>query len=262
MASRTSISQASAPPGFPQPGTPGIGPGRPYPWAIPEGTRIFAIGDVHGRADLLLSKLEAIYDVERARPVERSEVVILGDLIDRGPNSAGCLDLISALAEHRPVVALLGNHEIVARTFLADESVYAEWLAIGGAATLASYGVPAARRGTTPADVQLALLERMPERHRALLDGLRPSFTCGDYVFVHAGLRPGVPLAAQSLRDLTTIRGEFLEADAPFEHCVVHGHTPVRYPEVRPFRINIDTGAYATGRLTCLVLEGDSVAFL
>jgi serine/threonine protein phosphatase 1 len=148
--------------------------------------------------------------------------------------------------------------------FLKNPSILADWRQIGGFNTILSYGVTP-KRWSDPRsehEIALALNDSMPDTHRSFLDNLMPSFTCGDFFFAHAGVRPGVPINAQCERDLLWIRDEFLFCEEDFGKIVVHGHTPAPKPDVRPNRINIDTGAYATGRLTCLVLDDDGMRFL
>ena len=159
---------------------------------------------------------------------------------------------------------LKGNHEDCVLRFLSDPTVLPAWQNIGGINTLLSYGV-VPTRGDDPESHRkmcAALRQAMPDSHRHFIGGLALSFTCGDYFFVHAGVRPGIPLQRQSQRDLLWIRDDFLLHEEDFGMVVVHGHTPTYKPDIRSNRINIDTGAYATGQLTCLVLEGDNVSFL
>jgi serine/threonine protein phosphatase 1 len=230
----------------------------------PAGRRIYAVGDVHGRADLLSELFMRVDDDLRARPTINSVQVFLGDYIDRGPNSRQVIDLLIARQRRRDVIFLKGNHEDCALRFLSDPTVLPAWQSIGGIQTLLSYGVMPTR-GDDPESqykVLIALREAMPDSHRRFIGGLALSFACGDFFFVHAGVRPGIPLQTQSQRDLLWIRDDFLLHEEDFGMVVVHGHTPIYKLEIRSNRINIDTGAYATGQLTCLVLEGNSVSFL
>jgi len=230
----------------------------------PAGRRIYAVGDVHGRTDLLSKLFMRIDDDLKSRPSIDSIQVFLGDYIDRGPNSRQVIDLLIARQQRRDVLFLKGNHEACALQFLGNPTVLPAWQSIGGIHTLLSYGVRPAR-GDDPEThhkVSIALREAMPDSHRRFIGGLALSFTCGDFFFVHAGVRPGIPLQAQSQRDLLWIRDDFLLHEEDFGKVVVHGHTPIYKPEIRSNRINIDTGAYATGQLTCLVLEGDGMSFL
>jgi serine/threonine protein phosphatase 1 len=231
---------------------------------IPSGRRIYAVGDIHGRADLLSDLLMHIDDDLKARPIADSIQVFLGDYIDRGPNSRRVIDLLIARRRRYDVLFLKGNHEECALQFLSDPTVLPEWQNIGGLNTLLSYGVMTTDRNDPKSqhNVSTALRQAMPNSHRRFIEGLALSFACGDFFFVHAGARPGIQLQRQSQRDLLWIRDDFLLYEEDFGMIVVHGHTPMYKPDIRSNRINIDTGAYATGRLTCLVLEGDSMRFL
>ncbi len=227
---------------------------------IEAGKRIYAIGDIHGRLDLLVA-LEAMIaeDLERRRP-ERSAVVYLGDYVDRGPDSRGVID---HLLDHPPgvdeVVHLLGNHEDAMRRFLDDRWIGESWMGFGGRETLASYGVTP---DTGLKEAQAALVHALPRRHLDFLDGLRLWHREGEYLFVHAGLRPRIAFERQKRDDLIWIRHEFLDSDADHGCVVVHGHSIRKEPEIRPNRIGIDTGACFTGRLTALVLEESERRFL
>lgn len=226
---------------------------------LPEGTRIYAIGDVHGRADLLDRLLSRIDAHIVAYPVVRPVHLLVGDYIDRGPASREVLDLLINCAQGREMVFLRGNHDTFIDEFLTNPGVLRDWSRIGGLETLMSYGLQPSINADATIQKELAngLDRALPEAHRVFLKGLVSSFTCGGYFFAHAGVRPGIPLAKQRDDDLLWIRDEFLLHEEDFGKIVVHGHTPVRELDIRPNRINIDTGAYVTGRLTCLVLEGD-----
>ena len=231
---------------------------------VPAGRRIYAIGDIHGRADLLSELFTRIDRHLRARPIADSIQIFLGDYIDRGPNSRQVIDLLIARQRRRHVLFLKGNHEDCALRFLNDPTLLPAWQSIGGVHTLLSYGVMPTR-GDDPESqrkVSIALREAMPASHRRFIGGLALSFACGDFFFVHAGVRPGIPLQRQSQRDLLWIRDDFLLHEEDIGMVVVHGHTPMYKPDIRSNRINIDTRAYATGQLTCLILEGDSIGFL
>jgi serine/threonine protein phosphatase 1 len=231
---------------------------------LPGGLRIYAVGDIHGRADLLKTLFGRIDADLAAHPAAQSQQVFLGDYVDRGPDSAAVLDMLIERAQAHEVICLKGNHEILLAEFLEDPSVLTAWAQYGALPTLASYGLSPAFHATPKEQRELSasLRKAMPENHALFLSRLKPSFTAGDYFFVHAGVRPGIPLGRQQEDDLFWIRDDFLICEEPFEKIIVHGHTPVREPEVRPNRINIDTGAYATGRLTCLRLEGGKIEFL
>jgi serine/threonine protein phosphatase 1 len=226
--------------------------------------RIYAIGDVHGRADLL-SELFAAIDADLAdRPPADTLHVFLGDYIDRGPESQRAIDLVIARCRSHETVLLKGNHETFPAQFLSDPSMLGDWRVLGGFETLMSYGL----RPTIDADPEeeRALARRfaaaLPESHVQFFGELRTSFCCGDFFFVHAGVKPGVPLERQREEDMLWIREDFLNHEADFGKMIVHGHTPVREADFHDNRINIDTGAYATGKLTCLVIERDRLALL
>ena len=222
--------------------------------AVPAGVALYAVGDIHGRADLLDRLHGAILADAAARPAAERWIVYLGDYIDRGEDSAGVIDRLveRPLAGFR-AVHLCGNHEDFLLRFLMDESVAPHWLFNGGDATLASYGLAVDRDWTR---LQRNLRRALPRRHLAFLEGLALSHAAGDYLFVHAGIRPGLPLDRQRREDLLWIRGEFLDSTAPHGRIVVHGHSIAHEVEFRANRIGIDTGAYMTGRLTCLALAG------
>lgn len=232
---------------------------------VPVGAVVYAIGDVHGRSDLLDSMLGMVRaDASSRLGATAREVVFLGDYVDRGPDSRGVLDLLTS--DPLPGFAttfLMGNHDAVMRDFLADPSVGTAWLAFGGDATLVSYGVPlAGRTAERLAEASTVLAERLPATHRSFLRSLKTLHTAGDYAFAHAGILPGVPLARQVEDDVLWIRDGFLEWRRPHEKMIVHGHSIVDHPVELSNRIAIDTGAYQTGRLTCLVLEGADRRYL
>jgi serine/threonine protein phosphatase 1 len=231
---------------------------------IPDGTRIYAIGDVHGRVDLLREMFSAIDDSLISHPIDNVVQVLVGDYIDRGPNSREVIDDLIARARRHTMVCLKGNHENYALQFIADPSVLSEWKQVGGMSTLLSYGLrPTARDDAeTRQEISAAFRSILPESHRRFLQNLPLTYSCGDYFFAHAGVRPGVPLIEQREQDLLWIRDDFLLHEEDFGKIIVHGHTPAKKADVRPNRINIDTGAFATGRLTCLVLQGDEMAVI
>ena len=228
---------------------------------VPDGVRIYAIGDVHGRADLLDQVLSSIDRDLSARPTPRAVHVFVGDYIDRGPDSRGVLDRLVERAKSHELICLKGNHESFLIEFLKNPVILDAWRQFGGLETLISYGLAPSVRPDTATQMQLAAdLERaMPSAHRRFLQDLKLSFTCGDFFFAHAGVRPGTPLAQQREDDVLWIREKFLSCKQEFGKIVIHGHTPVLEPDIRPNRINIDTGAFATGRLTCLILEHDEM---
>jgi serine/threonine protein phosphatase 1 len=226
-------------------------------------TRLYVIGDIHGRLDLLDRVIHAIHrDVEEHGP--GALTVALGDYIDRGPASRGVLDRLVGNPFPTPFVALKGNHEALLEAFLADPAVGKHWRRLGGIETLHSYGVPVSRLmvGKDYAEAADRLRAALPAEHVRFLQSMKTSLSHGKYFLCHAGVRPGVPLESQQEKDLLWIRGEFLSSKMDFGKIVVHGHTPTPEPEVLPNRINIDTGAFATGRLACVVLEGGRHRFL
>lgn len=224
-----------------------------------DGWRAYAIGDVHGCIDLLDKLLAEIEADHRARPDARGLIVLLGDLIDRGPDSRGVIERASTLApEGFRVIALAGNHEeILLRILHGESGQIADWLKFGGIETLASYGLDGEEVARlAPDQAQSRIVAAIPQAHRRYLGLLGDTFRFGDYLFVHAGIRPGIPLDAQSLHDLRWIREPFLSDRRDHGMTVVHGHTISEGVEEVGHRIGIDTGAYASGRLTALCLEG------
>jgi serine/threonine protein phosphatase 1 len=231
------------------------------PPQVPAGIRIYAIGDVHGRADLLASLLLQIEVDIALHPVSRPIAVFLGDYIDRGPDSKEVLDLLVAPGRTPEMVFLKGNHETFLLNFLKAPTLLDNWRQYGGLETLVSYGLKPPMNPSFNDQARLArdLASATPESHRQFFEALQLSFVCGDFLFVHAGLRPLIPIQQQTEDDLLWIRDDFLLWDKKFEKIVVHGHTPVLEPDIRFNRINIDTGAFATGRLTCMTIEAAKV---
>ena len=231
---------------------------------VPDGVRLYAVGDIHGRADLLDDLHGLIAEDSERAPDRRKTVVYLGDYVDRGPDSQGVVDRLIA----RPLpgfecVQLKGNHEASLLAFIDDAATGDAWLMNGAQATLTSYGVDIVGYGEDGLErARLALIRALPSSHMDFFRGLALTFDAGDYLFVHAGVRPGVDLHMQKDHDLLWIRDDFLDSDADFGRVVVHGHSIRPEPDIRPNRIGIDTGAHLTGRLTCLVLEGETRRFL
>ena len=191
-------------------------------------------------------------------PTPNAIRVFLGDCIDRGPDSKRVLDRLVNYRVAQTTVCLMGNHEAFLREFLKNPDILSVWRRCGGLETLLSYGL-APTIETDARELAYDLDRVLPSSHREFLSSLKQYFICGDFFFVHAGVRPGIGLTEQSEDDLLWIREDFLFSEDSFGKVVVHGHTPVLEPDVQPNRINIDTGAYATGRLTCLVLEGSEI---
>ena len=236
--------------------------GRPP--ALPAGTRIYAVGDIHGRLDLLNELLSRISADINIRPIGRALCVFLGDYIDRGPWSRETIDRLIEHGGSNEAVFLKGNHEQIAIRCLSEPSVFDQWMRLGGIETLISYGVlpGASANGRPIVELQAAFHAALPQSHLRFLRNLQLSFNCGDFFFAHAGVKPDVELSKQKETDLLWIREEFLSSHKDFGKIVVHGHTPARVIEIEPNRINIDTGAFATGRLTCLVIEKNSLSVI
>jgi serine/threonine protein phosphatase 1 len=237
-------------------------PSRSVNASAPAATRIYAVGDVHGRADLLSEIIARIDDDIRRRPVAHTVEVYLGDYIDRGPHSRTVMDLLAIRLVANRAVCLRGNHEAVMEGFLQDPAILQYWQQLGGMQTLASYGVELRNGTETANDLHRRFLEAFPREHELVMQCLRNQFSCGDFLFVHAGIRPDVPLDDQDPNDLIWIRDEFLDCTGKHERFVVHGHTPVPHPDIRSNRINIDTAAWRTGTLTCIAIEGSTILFL
>lgn len=230
-----------------------LAPGR-----VPPGRRIYAVGDIHGCVHRLEALLGDIRADLAARPGPAPTLVLLGDYVDRGLESARVLELLLGAppVPGAELVLLKGNHEAMmldACALGATDNALRFWMDNGGLATLESYDTDPAFPGW---------LQRIPPAHLALMRRCQLRHAVGDYLFVHAGVRPDVPLERQDAHDLLWIREPFLSWRKPLGAVVVHGHTPVPKPEIRPHRIGIDTGACFGGTLTCLVLEEDRMGFL
>jgi len=232
--------------------------------SLPAELRIYAIGDIHGRLDLLSELLARISSDIALRPTARPLYVFLGDYIDRGSASRETIDRLIEHGKTHESIFLKGNHELIAIKCLSDRGLFDQWLRLGGLETLVSYGVAAETlaNGKQIAELQSAFHGALPQAHFRFFRDLKNSFECGDFFFAHAGVKPNVELSRQKENDLLWIRGEFLTSKDDFGKIVVHGHTPAREIEVGPNRINIDTGAFATGRLSCLVLEGEELSVI
>jgi serine/threonine protein phosphatase 1 len=231
---------------------------------VPAGVRIYAIGDIHGRVDLLDAVIKRIDTDLEQNPASVAIEVYLGDYIDRGPASQQVIDRLVIRNRTFRAIFLKGNHESYLTGFATNPVILDEWQNFGGLETLRSYGIAPLKNpaGEERAKLTEAFRQALPVSHRRFFENLRLSFTCGDFFFVHAGIRPGVPLTKQREEDLLWIRQDFLLCEEEFGKIIVHGHTPMLEPDIRPNRINIDTGAYATGRLTCLRLEDDRIDFI
>ena len=231
---------------------------------IPDGKRVYAIGDVHGRDDLLELLLDRIAMDDAARTPAEATVIFLGDLVDRGPSSAGVVERVRLLCREGIARCLIGNHEEVFIGAANGDSKSARaFMAIGGLAAAMSYGISQeeAEKGSFE-DLAALMKRRIPREHIAFLAGCEDMITIGDYLFVHAGIRPGVDLQKQATRDLRWIRDTFLESDLDHGPMVIHGHTVSEDVVERDNRICIDTGAYAGGPLTAIGLEGEERWFI
>lgn len=231
---------------------PGIAPARA---AVPDDTLVIAIGDIHGRIDLLEDLWKQLSSIAARSQCRRRVLVFLGDYVDRGPDSATVIDRLLQGFDGFTTICLKGNHEETMLQFVGSPQVGELWRNFGGIETLRSYGVAHAQ-GSNWSDTRAAFAMALPPPHLDFLKNLKLHHVEGDYVFVHAGVRPHVSLDEQAEHDLLWIRDEFLDSDADFGQVVIHGHTPTQEPVIRGNRIGIDTGAFFTGRLTALVLEG------
>ncbi|MDX2307027.1 MAG: metallophosphoesterase family protein [Hyphomicrobium sp.] len=225
---------------------------------MPPGLRIYAIGDIHGSSELLDRLFDEIADDLGRNPCDSVHFVFLGDYVDRGPDTKGVLDRLIEFGRNNSCTFLKGNHEEMLMSFLAAPTRGLGWLYAGGWNMLESYGInrmpeQTADLLTIAADLRAA----MPDEHFAFLNALEIAVVEGPYYFVHAGIRPGLPLAQQRVSDLLWIKDEFLNSEHRYEKIIVHGHTPVDRIHFGANRINVDTGAHRTGRLSCAVL-GDS----
>ena len=234
---------------------------RQRPSSLPAGRRIYAIGDIHGSAQLMARLVDRILADAATRSKVRSTMVILGDFIDRGANSAAIVRSLYSQRSSDNLVVLLGNHEsAMIAAYRGDEKALSFWLKFGGVDTLSRFGVDTREEDLSDIDVAMGLLRKsVPFELINWMENLPTSYRAGDYLFAHAGVRPGVKLNRQRPADLLWIRDEFLDSDDDHGAVVVHGHTPVEQVDFKPNRIGVDTGAYKTGILSALGLEGDDL---
>lgn len=225
--------------------------------------RLYVIGDIHGRSDLL-DRIVAAIARDVGAHADNSVTVTVGDYIDRGPDSRGVIERLRHNPFPTPYVALKGNHEDILDRFMRDPDVGSHWRELGGLQTLNSYGIAVDRMllGRDYAQAAADFAAALPPAHANFLAGLKTSVSFDKYFVCHAGIRPGIPFEQQRDEDLMWIREEFLGSEMDFGKLVIHGHTPGEAPEVRPNRINVDTGAFATDRLTCAVLENGRHRFM
>ena len=227
----------------------------------PDGTVVWAVGDVHGRLDLLKPLVEAVMTDAAGSSASRKVVIFLGDYVDRGSDSRGVIRYLVDLPQDRGIEwrFLKGNHEEAMLNFLADPPAGARWCEYGGDAALLSYGLRPpnlTHKVEAWARVSADLDHKLSPPERTFLEGLELSIAIGDYFFAHAGARPGAPLDRQSAHDLMWVRNSFLDSPVRFEKVVVHGHTPTRKVHIDDRRIGVDTKAYASGVLSAVRLEG------
>ena len=233
-------------------------PLAPRDFCVPAGTRVYAVGDIHGKAALLKKTLAEIRDDADKHPGETIVEVFLGDYVDRGFHSREVIDLLleAPPAGHQRI-CLKGNHEEALLRFIAEPMVLREWATFGGYATLASYGIqiPQSMTPGALAEVRDRFTQRLPAAHLNFLRNLRFTHAVGDYLFVHAGIEPKLPIAEQDPSRLLWIREPFLSHPGYFEQYVVHGHTPVTAPDIRNNRANLDVSSAAKNSLCLLVLS-------
>lgn len=241
-------------------------PSRPIDNAsVPEGRRVYAIGDVHGRNDLLNILIEKILADDGGRSAAESEIIFLGDLIDRGPDSAQVIETTMQLKENAGAVRfLMGNHEeVYLEAVRGEEKAVRFFNRIGGRETILSYDITMKEYiGLDMAQLAERMPSLVPQHHIDFVSAFENMITIGDYAFVHAGIKPGIALTEQEPKHLRWIREEFLEEDSPHEKVIVYGHTISDNVVEANNRIGIDTGAYESGKLTALVLEGSERRYL
>lgn len=231
--------------------------------SIPSGERVYAVGDIHGRLDLFKDLIRIIETDDASRPRARTTIVLLGDLIDRGPDSAGVVERARQWGQQREVQFIQGNHEEMLLVSREDTDALRSFLKFGGLETMVSYGISE----ETVASVEIEELQRLmtaaiPQADFDFLEGFEKMVRIGDYLFVHAGVRPNTPLEHQMGRDCRWIREPFLSHRGDFGAFVVHGHTITHEPDVCDNRIGIDTGAFVHGTLTAIGLQGTERWFL
>ena len=227
--------------------------------AVPAGQRVYAIGDIHGRCDLLCRMIAQIEADDRLHAPADTTVILLGDLVDRGPDSRGVIATAREWAKRRKVRLLAGNHEEMFLGSFERDEVMRAFLRHGGRETLLSYPIDEATYGRSTMEELRAIMHKVvPAEDITFMQAMEDRIRIGDYLFVHAGIRPGVSIEEQAISDLRWIRGEFIDDVSDRDYVVVHGHTITEKPEVSPTRIGLDTGAFASGILSAIGLEGTS----
>ena len=231
--------------------------------AVPAGQRVYAVGDIHGRLDLFEALIAAIEEDDASASPAETTVILLGDLVDRGPDSAGVVARAREWQHRRKVRILAGNHEEMFLKSFEKIEMLRHFLRFGGRETVLSYGIDRATyQGASVEEVQAMMERAVPAEDRRFIEGFEDMIAIGDYLFVHAGIAPDVPIEEQRRQDLRWIREPFLSHEGRFGAIVVHGHTICDDPEDCGNRIGVDTGAYISGRLTALVLEGTQRRYL
>lgn len=228
------------------------------------GERVYVIGDIHGQFQHLDVLFHAISQDLKREPPAQYRIICLGDLVDRGERSRDVIQLLIDLSRDFPLTVLRGNHEDMLLRALDEPTYLLEWRKYGGLETMVSYrvNVTPLLQGKELDAVYRSFIERFDPTHRSFLENLPLCDVSADYYFCHAGIRPGQPLSQQEPSDLLWIRDEFLGSQLSHGKMIVHGHTPVESIDIRPNRINVDTGAYLTGRLSCLVLQGQTLGVI
>ena len=238
------------------------GEDEPLP-SVPDGQRVYAVGDIHGRLDLFEALVAAIEADDAARAPAETLIVLLGDLVDRGDDSRGVIEFARDLQRRRPVRILAGNHEEMFLRSLSDIETFRHFIRHGGRETLLSYGINHGQfQAASMEEAQQLASEAVPADHLAFLESFEDMIQLGDYLFVHAGIDPRLPIDQQRSRDLRWFREPFLSHEGSHGVVVVHGHTICDEPEDCGNRIGIDTGAFMSGRLTALILEGTARCYL
>lgn len=234
---------------------------EPIRGVVPKGQRIYAIGDVHGRLDLLVNLIDQIDEDDRQRDRIDTHLIFLGDLIDRGPQSAQVIDHLIALKKDRPRTRFLsGNHEEMFEAALSgDLNALKLFIRVGGRETILSYGIEEiVYRELSFEELFEQFSSLVPAEHREFIAAFEDIILLGDYAFVHAGVRPNVPIDEQRSSDFRWIRKEFIQHQGPFEKIIVHGHTIFKEVQQDRFRISLDTGAYQSHTLTAMGFEGEN----
>jgi serine/threonine protein phosphatase 1 len=235
-----------------------------WPYQTHAGERVYAIGDIHGQFRQLEILFQAIIQDLKREPPPQYRIICLGDLVDRGERSRDVIQLLIDLSQDFPLTILRGNHEDMLLRAIDEPSYLLEWRKYGGLETMASYRVNAAplMQGKNVDIVHQSFKEKFEANHRRFIEHMPFYHISADYFFCHAGIKPGQPLSQQDPIDLLWIRDEFLESQLAHGKMIVHGHTSVESVDIRPNRINVDTGAYLTGRLSCVVLQDQKLGII